>query len=103
LLQNHGKVKRLNAVREQLELGTLPVKVQIPVSQRMLEKYGKDITQCPKCNKGKLILMCITYAWQTSSIFTKRLREVETTAAALNNKASPCGLGRASPDEKTKP
>jgi hypothetical protein len=103
LLQNHGKIKRLNAVREQLELGTLPVKVQIPVSQRMLEKYGKDITLCPKCNKGKLILMCITYAWQTSSIFTKRLREIETTAAALNNKASPYRHGRASPDEKKKP
>ena len=61
LLQNHGKIKRLNAVREQLELGPLPVKVQVPVSQRMLEKYGKDITLCPKCNRGKLELICTSY------------------------------------------
>jgi hypothetical protein len=50
LLQNHGKTKRLNAIRQQLNLGTLPQKVQVPMSQRMLEKYGKDITLCPKCN-----------------------------------------------------
>ena len=62
LLQNHGKIKRLNAIRAQLDLGALSPKVQIPVCKRMLEKYGKDITLCPKCNKGKLILMCITYA-----------------------------------------
>ena len=94
LLQNHGKIKRLGAIRAQLDLGALPPKVQIPVSQRMLEKYGKDITLCPKCNKGKLVLTGITYAWQTSSIFSKRLRELEKKAA-VNNKASP--------DEKTKP
>ena len=103
LLQNHGKIKQLGAIRTQLDLGALPPKVQIPVSQRMLEKYGKDITLCPKCNKGKLILMRITYAWQASSIFTKRLGEAEKKAEALNNKASPYRHGRASPDENTKP
>ena len=61
LLQNHGKIKRLNAVREQLKIGPLRVKVQVPVSQRMLEKYGKDITLCPKCNRGKLELICTSY------------------------------------------
>jgi len=95
LLQNHGKIKRLGAIRKQLDLGVLPPKVQIPVSQRMLEKYGKDITLCPKCNRGKLILMSITYAEQASSIFTKRLWKTEKKAAAVNNKASP--------DEKKKP
>lgn len=62
LLQNHGKIKRLNAIRQQLNLQPLPVKVQVPVSVRMLEKYGKDITLCRACNKGKLILICTTYA-----------------------------------------
>ena len=38
LLQNHGKRKRLNALRRQLKLQPLPPKVQVPVSQRMLEK-----------------------------------------------------------------
>jgi len=87
LLQNHGKTKRLNVIRQQLSLGPLPVKVQVPVSQRMLEKYGKDITLCPKCNKGKLVWMCTTYAKQDNSILRKKLsRDRETT---LNNKASP--------------
>ena len=61
LLQNHGKIKRLNAIRKQLKLKPLPAKVKIPVSQRLLEKYGSDITLCPTCNKGKLILISITY------------------------------------------
>ena len=61
LLQNHGKIKRLNEVRKQLKLQPLPPKVQIPVTVRMLEKYGKDITLCPKCKEGKLMLIHIDY------------------------------------------
>ena len=61
LLQNHGKTKRLNAIRKQLKLSPLPPRVQVPVSIRMLEKYGKDITLCPKCNSGKLMLIHIDY------------------------------------------
>ena len=66
LLQNHGKTNRLNRIRKQLKLQPLPVKVQIPVSQRMLEKYGKDITLCPACKQGKLVLISTSYAkWYT--------------------------------------
>ena len=61
LLQNHGKTKRLNAIRKQLKLSPLPPRVQVPVSIRMLEKYGKDITLCPKCKSGKLMLIHIDY------------------------------------------
>ena len=72
LLQNHGKIKRLNAVRQQLKIGPLPVRVQVPVSQRMLEKYGKDITLCPKCNRGKLMFICISYPMQNNNIRLKK-------------------------------
>ncbi len=89
LLQNHGKTKRLNVIRQQLRLSPLPAKVQIPVSQRMLEKFGKDITLCPRCNKGKLVWMCTTYAKEDNSIFRRKLSRDEQTAAILNNKASP--------------
>jgi hypothetical protein len=61
LLQNHGKTTRLNKIRKQLKLQPLPPKVQIPVTVRMLEKYGKDITLCPKCKTGKLMLIHIDY------------------------------------------
>jgi hypothetical protein len=55
----------------------------------MLEKYGKDIMLCPKCNKGKLVWMCTTYAKQDNSIFRKKLNRDEGMPSTLNNKASP--------------
>jgi hypothetical protein len=60
-LQNYGKTKRLNAVRKEMQLQPLPPKVQIPVGLRMLEQYGQDISLCPKCKQGKLILLAIVY------------------------------------------
>jgi len=60
-LQNHGKTTRLNAVRKTMGLQPLPPVVKIPVWQRMLEQYGKDISLCPKCHKGTLVLIAIAY------------------------------------------
>ena len=68
LLQNHGKITRLNSIRQQLKLPPLPPKVQIPVSVRMLQKYGKEITLCPKCNRGKLVLTHINYGDHTTPV-----------------------------------
>ncbi len=89
LLQNHGKIKRLNAVRQQLDLQPLPVKVQVPVGQRMLEKYGKDITLCPVCNKGKLVLISTTYAKQYSHIRLNRNEIVNAMADVSSGNAPP--------------
>ncbi len=60
-LQNHGKTTRLNAVRKTMGLQPLPPVIKIPVSQGMLEQYGKDISLCPKCHKGTLVLIAIAY------------------------------------------
>ncbi len=73
LLQNHGKTTRLNAIRQQLKLSLLPPRVQVPVSIRMLEKFGKDITLCPKCKSGKLELIHIDYGCQETNIYKKQL------------------------------
>lgn len=89
LLQNHGKRKRLNAVRQQFKIGPLPVKVQVPVSQRMLEKYGKDITLCPKCNRGKLVLICISYPMQNNSIRLKKKDKITVLPEASPDNAPP--------------
>lgn len=89
LLQNHGKVKRLNAIRQRLCLAAVAAKVQVPVSQRMLEKYGKDITLCPKCNKGKLIWMCTTYAKDDNSVLRNKNKPGNAGPVTINNKASP--------------
>ncbi len=89
LLQNHGKIKRLNTIRQQLHLQPLPAKVQVPVCQRMLEKYGKDITLCPKCNKGKLVLISTTYAKQHSQIALKRNEFVNAMPDTSSGSAPP--------------
>ncbi len=84
LLQNHGKTKRLNSIRKQLKLAPLPPKVQVPVTVRMLEKYGEDITLCPKCNRGKLMLIRIDYGSQEIQTRLKPavLTDDKTTALA---------------------
>lgn len=86
-LQNHGKTTRLNAVRKEMNLQALPPKINIPVAVRMLEQYGRDITQCPKCKTGKLQLIAIVYP--------KAVAVKLSLAAGINdpviaqNKASP--------------
>lgn len=56
-LKNHNKHARLNELRVKMNLPPAPPKVRIPVQQRMLEKYGTDISRCPKCEKGTMVLM----------------------------------------------
>jgi hypothetical protein len=56
-LKNYNKRQRLNELRVKMNLPPAPAKVRIPVQQRMLEKYGKDISRCPKCEKGTMLLM----------------------------------------------
>ena len=80
LLQNHGKTTRLNAIREQLKMPALRQRVQIPVSILLLEKYGKDITLCPKCQAGKLELIHIDYGRSPASPV---LRQTADTCSSL--------------------
>ncbi len=86
-LQNHGKTTRLNAVRKTMGLQPLPPVVKIPVSQRMLERYGKDISLCPKCYKGTLVLIAIVYPKALTVSSGNHVGSIEQPT--LNNKASP--------------
>ncbi|WP_276373972.1 transposase [Chryseolinea sp. H1M3-3] len=56
-LKNHNKHAQLNALRQKMNLPPAPPKVRITVQQRMLEKYRTDISRCPKCEKGTMMLM----------------------------------------------
>ena len=56
-LKNYKRTERLKQLFALLKLPPPPPKVVIPVRQRMLEKYGKDIMLCPKCKKSKLELV----------------------------------------------
>jgi len=84
LLQNHGKRKRLSKIRQQLKLSPLAPKVQVPVAVRMLEQYGKDITLCPKCNSGKLVLIHIDYGGSVRPVNKKQAltSDAKTTGLA---------------------
>jgi hypothetical protein len=87
-LQNHGKTTRLNAVRATMNLQPLPPKVQVPVGLRMLEQYGHDISLCPKCKQGKLILIAIVYPGRAAVRLSKQIKQPDEQVA-LRNKASP--------------
>lgn len=86
-LQNHGKIARLNAVRQKMELQPLPPKINIPVAVRMLEQYGHDIAQCPKCKTGRLQLIAIVYPKDAALKLKEMAKMIEP--AAIKNKASP--------------
>jgi hypothetical protein len=67
-LKNHNKHARLNALRQKMKLPPAPPKVRIPVQQRMLEKYRIDISRCPKCEKGTMLLMETVHPYYDSRI-----------------------------------
>ena len=56
-LTNRGKKTRLNKIRKTMGLQETIVQVEVPVAIRMLEKFGKDITKCEHCEKGRYELL----------------------------------------------
>lgn len=57
LLTNKGKHTRLNSIRETMGLEQLNAPVEIPIAIRLLEKFGKDISQCTQCACGSYELL----------------------------------------------
>lgn len=56
-LKNYQRRERLKQLFAIMQLPPPPPKVRIPVQQRMLEKYGKDIKLCPKCLQAEMELV----------------------------------------------
>ena len=54
-------------------------------AHRMLEKYGADITLCPQCKQGRLVLVKVVYPKQGSV----KLSPGVDAATAVCNKVSP--------------
>jgi hypothetical protein len=79
-LKNYKRTERLKQLFALLKLPPPPPKVLIPVRQRMLEKFGKDIMLCPKCEKAKLELVA-TYR---KGVLCKTY---ETSEQETNNKS----------------
>lgn len=70
-LTNRGKATRINEIRNSMGLEPVTVKVEVPVAVRLLEKFGKDITQCQQCKTGRYELL-----------FTKRFGKITYRARA---------------------
>ncbi len=77
-LQNRNKTKRIAQIRESLNLEPAKPQIKIPVAQRMLEKFGKDLFKCPCCENGRLVLVKSTRPYTNYRINIDR-----------KNKASP--------------
>lgn len=60
-LQNHGKYARLQVLRESLGLSEFRPKVAIPLEMNALLHFGINITICPCCKKGKMLLVRSVY------------------------------------------
>jgi hypothetical protein len=56
-LKHYNKTARLAALRKSMKLPPAPPKVMMPVRLRLLERYGKDIARCPKCEKGTMVII----------------------------------------------
>ena len=69
-LTNRGKAERINAIRENMDLAPAAPRVEVSVSVRLLEKFGKDITKCSKCLEGRYELL-----------FTKRYGKITYSKA----------------------
>lgn len=64
-LTNRGKHTRLNNMRKNMGLEQLEAPVETPIAVRLLEKFGKDISQCTQCTTGRYELL-----------FTKRFGKI---------------------------
>lgn len=70
ILGNFKRKIRVNAILEKMKLPLHPaVSVKIPYQLRLLEKYGIDVEQCPKCKKGRLMLIEVVYPRNRGSPF----------------------------------
>lgn len=56
-LTNRGKHTRLNNIRKTMGLEQVEAPVEIPIAVRLLEKFGKDISQCTQCTTGRYELL----------------------------------------------
>lgn len=59
ILGNNRRKQRINAILAVMQLPPHQPVVKIPSQVRMMEKYGVDVTLCPQCKKGHLLLLAV--------------------------------------------
>lgn len=78
-LSTRGRAKRIKSILSRMKLPPPMPKIKIPLILRVLIKTGRDISVCPICNQGSLVLE------QTLIMFNGVLIDVHK----LRNKGSP--------------
>lgn len=61
MLANASRHSRINLILQKMNLPLHPVPVAVPYQLRILERFGMDINLCPKCKKGRMMLMGALY------------------------------------------
>lgn len=67
ILGNSNRKTRVNNILQKMNLPLHPPTVKIPYQLRMLEKYGVDVTFCPLCKQGHLVLITKVYSGSRGS------------------------------------
>ena len=88
-LSARGKTQRIESILKQLQLPAPMPRVTVPVCVVVLALTGRDITQCPMCKTGKLILIA------SFKYFNGRLVNV----LELRNRGSPPRIKKHKPNE----
>jgi hypothetical protein len=72
ILGNNRRKQRINAILTVMNLQPHPPVVKISAQLRMMEKYGVDVTLCPRCKKGHLMLVAVVLPLNRGSPVTVR-------------------------------
>jgi hypothetical protein len=70
ILGNNQKKQRINAILNVMNLPPHPPAVKISAQLRMMEKYGVDVTLCPRCKKGRLMIVAVVLPMNRGSPVT---------------------------------
>jgi hypothetical protein len=86
-LSNHHRTTRLAKIREKMKIPQPGPKVKVPNSIRMVEKYGRDLFQCPECKTGRMEILQRYHPPSPNPDMKGRLEALE--AAESSSKAAP--------------
>jgi len=77
ILGNNRRKQKINSILALMQLPPHPPVVKIPYQIRMLEKYGVDVTLCPRCKKGRLMLVSVAPPMNRGSPITNNNDNVQ--------------------------
>lgn len=60
-LTNRGRRQRISQMLETMELPQHPPPIKVPWQVRLLERFGKQVNECPCCHRQTLQLLTVIY------------------------------------------